>query len=129
MDSLILPSTCNTPAVTFLPDGNLTISGRAISAKAWRFFEPLFDWVNEYTENPAQDTTLNLEFEILHVDSLVKVMDICRLLAQLNKKGFNVSVNWYCEQGDDDMRDMAAMVSELLKSVTINEVMIEKDMT
>jgi len=127
MDSLILPSTFDTPQVAFHPEGSLTISGRAMSAKAWSFFGPLFEWLDEYRKNPPPSTTLNLEFDILHVDSLVKILDICKSLSVLTKKGCNVTINWYFEKDDEDMRETASMFSEILKSVRINEIVIEND--
>ncbi len=125
MQILNIPSTCNTPAVSFDPGGTLTIAGRSITTKAWSFYKPLFDWIEEYMKDPAPETILNLDFELLHVDSLVKVMDICKILSRLKKAGLRAEVYWYCEKEDEDMKDMAAMASELLKSIDVKEVIVE----
>ncbi len=128
MNSLILPSTNFTPAVTFHPNGHLSISGKARKIKVCNFFKPLFDWLEEYRYAPYQNTILNLEFEILHVDSLVKIIDICRMLATMSKTDHNVSINWYYEEEDEDMQEMAEMISELFKTVPVNKIMITKDL-
>ncbi len=127
MNSLIIPATYNTPAVSFDPAGELTIMGRSITTRALAFYGPLLEWLGDYSVNPAPLTILNLDFEILHVDSLARVMNICQLLAQLNRAGYNAAINWYCQKNDEDMRDMAGMVSELLKSIQINEILVETD--
>lgn len=127
MTSLIMSSTFYTPQVAFHPEGNFTISGKAMTTKACVLFKPILNWLEQYKKNPAQDTVLNLDFEILHVDCLVKLMDIFRLLESMIKKGHQVEVNWYYEKEDEDMKEIADMVSEILKALPVNKIMYEKD--
>ena len=115
-----------TPHVAFHPEGDLTISGKAMTTKACLFFNPVLNWLEQYKKSPAQNTVLNLNFEILHVDCLVKLMDIFRLLESITKKGHQAEVNWYYEKEDEDMKEIADMVSEILKALPVNKIMIEK---
>lgn len=127
MNSLIIPATYNTPVVSFDPAGELTIMGRSITTRTLAFYGPLLEWLVDYSVSPAPLTILNLDFEILHVDSLARVMDICKLLAQLNRAGYDAAINWYCQKNDEDMKDMAGMVSELLKSIKVNKILVKTD--
>lgn len=127
MNSLILPSTFYTPQVNFHTDGNLTISGKAMTTKTCILFEPIFNWLEQYQKAPAQNTILNIDLEILHVDCLVKLMNVFRLLESILEKGHNVEINWYYEKEDEDMKEIADMISEILKTIPVTRIIIEKD--
>ncbi len=127
MESLIIHATCNTPAVSFSTDGKLSISGRSITTKTWGFYNTLFSWLEEYAKDPAPVTVLDLEFEVLNVDSLGRLMDLFRFLTRLRRAGFEAEINWYFEKEDEDMTDVAAMVSEILGTIPVNGICIEKD--
>ena len=55
LKNLLVEATDKTPLIdlNFL-SGELILSGRSIPINAPRIFEPVLEWVNEYTRNPRK---------------------------------------------------------------------------
>ena len=56
----IISPTKNSPEVILDSKGIIKITGRLIPENAKDFFNPIEDWINEYFENPADITTVEI---------------------------------------------------------------------
>ncbi|MBW8051620.1 MAG: DUF1987 domain-containing protein [Cytophagales bacterium] len=103
MQNLELKATFKTPGVFFdAKKGTLEIEGRLIPDDAKAFFKILFDWIDQYCENPATKTVVKLYFEFLNTASKRSIMDILRKLEKLYKKGNDVKALWQYDEDDID---------------------------
>ena len=106
LQPLEIQPTLKTPYVWFQPDGNLIIKGRYIPEDISEFSEQLMDWVLAYINSPAESTILTLEFEYINDASKY----LLRIIQVLNKNCPNFTVEWFYEEGDDDMLELGEMI-------------------
>lgn len=106
MDSLRLENTSKSPSVNLI-SGLIEIKGRSIPENPKKFYKPIYDWIKKYGINPEPVTTINLNFEYIDTSSSKWVLDLLRLLDDINgKSNTEIKVNWYYEEGDYDMFDL-----------------------
>jgi hypothetical protein len=114
MNSLLIESTKKTPEVSFNADGRLKISGRSIPEDPTLFYDRLFEWTYHYCQEPSEITTLDIELEYFNSGSSKAILHILRALVDISKKGKKLTVNWYYEEGDDDIMERGEYYESIL---------------
>ncbi len=115
MNNLLIESTKKTPEVSFHTDGRLKISGRSIPEDPTQFYDQLFEWMYFYCQEPNDITTLDIELEYLNSGSSKAILHILRALVDLHKKGKRLTINWYYEEGDDDLMERGEYYESILE--------------
>ena len=124
MEAVSLESTKKTPAVLLDPSGKIRISGRSIPEDASKFYDTLLNWVLEYVTSPQDSTTVDIELEYFNSGSAKFVMQILRELSELIHNGKELKVNWYYEEGDDDILERGEYYASIL-DLSINFIETE----
>ena len=114
MDFFNLEGTKKTPGVSLDPAGKIELNGRSIPEDASKFFEVILNWVIEYCNNPKESTTVDVELEYFNSGSAKYVMQILRELSELRTNGKDLTVNWYYEEGDDDILERGEYYASIL---------------
>lgn len=114
MNNLLIESTKKTPEVSFNVDGRLKISGRSIPEDATVFYDTLFEWIFFYCQEPGNMTTLDVELEYFNSGSSKAILHILRALVDVSKKTNRLTVNWYYEEGDDDIMERGEYYESIL---------------
>ncbi|MFC2115551.1 DUF1987 domain-containing protein [Bacteroidota bacterium] len=115
MEALTLESTKKTPLVNLDPGGKLRIGGRSIPEDASKFFDSILKWVLEYVASPQDLTTIDIELEYFNSGSAKFVMQILRELSELIHNGKELKINWYYEEGDDDILERGEYYASILE--------------
>jgi hypothetical protein len=115
MENLLIESTKKTPDVAFNVDGRMRISGRSIPEDASKFYDDLFEWVYLYGQNPPESTTIDIELEYFNSGSSKALLHILRALTEIIKKGNKLTINWYYEEGDDDIMERGEYYESILE--------------
>jgi hypothetical protein len=107
MNPLMIEGTAKTPAIAFAADGTtLTISGRSIPENTAAFFQPVFDWLDAFAQQPPAQATLKVQLEYFNTSSSKCLLDIFRKLEGVQQSGKGkVSVEWAFEEEDEDMME------------------------
>ncbi|WP_338763135.1 DUF1987 domain-containing protein [Bernardetia sp. ABR2-2B] len=102
------------PTVNFAPEeGVLEISGESYHEYTIEFFQPIFEWLNNYLEQEGRTFTFNFRMTYFNTSSSRRFLEIFDLLEEYNKsKGGNVTVNWYYEKDDVDMLESGEEYAE-----------------
>lgn len=114
MENLLISSTKRTPEVSFNTDGRLVLSGRSIPEDPTRFYDQLFEWVFYYCQQPSNTTTVDISLEYFNSGSSKAILEILRALVDSAKKGKQISINWYYEEGDDDILERGEYYEAIL---------------
>jgi hypothetical protein len=114
MNNLLIESTKKTPEVSLNTDGRLKISGRSIPEDPTKFYDQLFEWIYFYCLEPNEVTTLDVELEYFNSGSSKALLHILRALVDISKKGKKLSINWYYEEGDDDIIERGEYYESIL---------------
>ena len=127
MNSLIIPPTPKTPEVLFdAAQGKLIIAGRSIPENALDFFQPLKNWLMEYSSHPTQLTILDVKLEYFNTSSSKMLLDLMKVLERLYTEGSTVQINWFYEEEDEDMleagEDYQAIIRVPFVMVAVDEM-------
>jgi len=110
MHDLMIPGTDSLPEVSFKTSGDFRLYGRALPEDASKFFNPIFDWVREFT-GEMYNIEINLDYFNTSVSK--KLLELFRIVE--NKPGEKkVNVKWMYEDGDDEMLESGEIYKELL---------------
>ena len=116
MDNLLIESTKKTPEVSFNVDGRIKISGRSIPEDATKFYDDLYEWIFYYCQHPSESTTVDIELEYFNSGSSKAILHILRALVDVEKKGHKITINWYYEEGDDDIMERGEYYESILNT-------------
>jgi hypothetical protein len=106
MDNLIIEGTGKTPEIRFNTAGTIEIAGKSIPENSIGFYQPLYNWVDEYVRNAAATTEVKISLEYFNTSSSKCLLDILRKLEALHRSGGSkVTVSWYYEADDEDMME------------------------
>lgn len=114
MELVSLESTKRTPSVLLDPSGRIRIGGRSIPEDASKFYDNILNWVLDYCHTPSDSTIVDIELEYFNSGSAKFVMQILRELSELLVEGRDLKVNWYYEEGDDDILERGEYYSSIL---------------
>jgi len=114
MELVSLESTKKTPNVLLDPSGRIRIGGRSIPEDASKFYDNILNWVLDYCHTPSDSTIVDIELEYFNSGSAKFVMQILRELSELLTEGKDLKVNWYYEEGDDDILERGEYYSSIL---------------
>lgn len=104
-----------TPVIDFDVNGKLIIGGKSIPENTPEFYQPVFDWLDEYSKSPAKITELNVHLEYFNTSSSKCLLDLFRKLEVLKESGKSeVSVIWIYEEEDEDMLEAGEDYKSLL---------------
>ena len=115
MEKFIANSTSKSPYIS-LDKGMFQFSGRSIPEDAKKIFKPVIDWIRAYKPADEKNTTINFCFDYLDTSSSKCVFDILKVLDELYEKGHDIEINWYYEEGDDDMLDLGIHLKSFVKA-------------
>ncbi len=127
MKDFQLEASPKTPKLTFDYDlGNFEISGRSIPENSIEFYQPLLDWLNDYSQKPQNQTVLSIKLEYFNTSSSKCLVEIFRKLEKIHRDGHSVEVTWHYEEEDEDMLESGEDFREIIK-IPFNMVVAEED--
>jgi hypothetical protein len=114
MEELRLTATKNTPEVVLLPEGFIRIRGRSIHENVTEFFSPVEKWFSEYIEKPADNTCIEMNLEYFNSASAKVFIHLLQKITYVSLKDKKFVVNWYYEDGDEDILERGEYFSSVL---------------
>lgn len=96
-----------TPELLFVPgEGLLVIRGKSIPENPREFYQPLYEMLPDYAENPAPQTKITIRLEYYNTSSAKCLVDLLKYLEALHKNGkTQMRVHWEYKQEDSDMAE------------------------
>jgi hypothetical protein len=105
-----------TPSINLdAESGEMEFSGKSIPENSAQLYEPVMDWINNYLEKPAENTTFVVKLEYFNTSSSKYLLEIFRRFEELFKTGKKVAVQWYYELEDEDMQESGDDFRDILK--------------
>jgi len=127
MENLQIEGSPKTPSVKFNSvEGVLELKGRSIPENSVEFYQPLYDWLDKYSESNPVKTTIDIKLEYFNTSSSKCILDIFKKLEGINEKGSEVLFNWFFEEDDEDMeeagQDYQAIIGLPFNMVLVDEI-------
>lgn len=115
MNNLIINEMDDSPRISFSGEnGKLEISGKSLPENVSSFYNPVLEWLNEYSRKPLPETELTFKLTYFNTASSKLILDILTILEKMNLEGKKVLVNWYYPDYDEDMCDAGIEYSEMV---------------
>lgn len=84
--------------------GVCEIGGESYLEEATEFYQPIYDWLVEYTKT-KKPLYFNFKLSYVNTSSSKHILFILRLLNQYGEDGNKIETNWYIESGDMDIEE------------------------
>jgi hypothetical protein len=115
METIKIQGSEDTPKI-ILDAGNeiLEISGRSLPEDVSSFYEPVLNWLNEYSENPNKKTVFNFKLTYFNTASSKLLLDILMKLEEMHEKGQEVLIRWHYPEDDEDMAEAGEEYADIV---------------
>ena len=122
MENLNIAETKYTPVINLDTNGTISMIGKSYPENTFEFYAPMMDWVKEYFETSAKDTTtVNLEITYFNSSSSKLFFDFFDLLEE-NNDDHDIVINWIFDEenesaeeaGEDFIEDFEDLNIELV---------------
>jgi hypothetical protein len=106
METIKIQGTEDTPKIILDVDNDIMeISGRSLPEDVSAFYEPVLNWLKEYSENPLDKTVFNFRLTYFNTASSKLLLDILMILEELKENGHDVLIVWHYPEEDEDMEE------------------------
>lgn len=123
MESLYIEPTEFTPRIFFdIENGTFELSGFSRPENVIGFYKPILKWLEDYNDNVLSKNinfdksilTLNLKMTYFNSASSKFLLDVMLEFMKFMSKGNKVEVNWYYEEGDDEILESGEEIADML---------------
>lgn len=81
------------------------ISGKTCPEDAIEFYQPVFDWLDEYSKNPLEKTVFDFKLTYFNTVSSKIIMMIMMRLEEISESGNEMIIRWFYPEDDDDIEE------------------------
>ncbi len=114
MNELRIEATKSSPEILLNPGGMIRIRGRSIHENTLDFYKPVEDWINSYVIDPAEVTCIDMNLEYFNSASAKFMIQLFQKISRVRLKNKKFIVNWYYEEGDEDIYERGEYFSSVL---------------
>ncbi len=95
-------------------NGVFEMTGRACPEDPIEFYQPIFDWLDEYSEAPSELMVFNFNMTYYNTASSKALMTMMQRLEEISESGNKVLVRWHYQADDDDMMEAGNDYNEMI---------------
>ncbi|MDI3526253.1 MAG: hypothetical protein PWR03_436 [Tenuifilum sp.] len=115
MEVIKIMGTDDTPTVILDAENEIfEISGRSLPEDVTAFYDPILQWLDEYSESPNAKTIFTFKLVYFNTASSKLLLDILMKLEQLKENGHDVLVRWYYPDDDEDMQEAGEEYADIV---------------
>lgn len=115
LEPIKIPAQEDTPSVVLDKENQVfEIGHRSLPENAIAFYEPILNWLTEYSKDPLPKTVFNFKLEYFNTASAKQLAKVLLLLQELAKNN-DVLIRWHYLKDDTDMHASGVRFSKLLK--------------
>ncbi len=116
MQAIKIKGSDDTPTVTLDKEGgNFEISGRSLPEDVAAFYEPILEWLDEYSESPLDKTIFNFKLEYFNTASSKLLLDVLLKLEDMFDDGKDILVKWHFPDDDEDMEEAGEEYADIVE--------------
>lgn len=126
MEIFVKKATKYTPHIELNPEsGIFNITGKSYPENTFEFYKPVVQWVEEYFQNPQEQTVINMEIIYFNSSSSKFFFDMFDKLEEKAEDGHQIIINWIYDEDNDVAEEAGEDFQEDFEALTIN--LIAKD--
>lgn len=114
MQALVFNAQDDTPHVILDKENNIfELSGKSLPEDVVKFYQPIYNWLKQYVNNPNDETIVKLKIDYFNSASHKAINYMLEILSDIDKTGKKVSVKWHYLTEDEDMLETGHDFEEL----------------
>lgn len=106
--------------------GKFEISGKTCPEDAIEFYDPVFEWLDEYSDNPLAKTVFDFRLTYFNTVSSKILMMIMMRLEEIYEDGNDVTIRWFYPEDDEDLEEAGEDFESMLE-VNFEMISYEED--
>jgi len=115
MEVINIKGTEDTPNVILdKENGKFEISGRSLPEDVNMFFEPIMDWIDEYSESPLDKTVFDFKLEYFNTASSKIILDILLKFEEIAENGKDILIQWHYHADEEDMLEAGEEYADIV---------------
>ena len=129
MRNLIVEPGPKSPKVVFDVDKyHFELAGRSIPEDSVAFYKKIYAWLDKFGPELSGRVEFDFKLEYFNTSSSKCILDVFKRINNINKTNDNaeVAINWYVEEGDDDMVDTGEDYKALLSDIEFNIIEVDE---
>ncbi len=116
MNTIKLRGTDDTPNVTLDIENNIfEISGRSLPEDVASFYQPILDWIDTELKAYKDKIVFVFKMNYFNTASSKLLLDILIRLEKMYANGQDVSIHWYHDEDDEDMKEAGEEYAEIVE--------------
>ena len=116
METIKLAGSFQAPTVTLdAKAGIFELKGICFLTNAYEFFFPILAWLDEYEKHPNPVSVFVFDFTYVNTASQKMLFEILKKLNRMKEDGKNISIEWFFEENDDDLKSLGDDLLSLTK--------------
>ncbi|RLD64430.1 MAG: nuclear pore complex subunit [Bacteroidetes bacterium] len=116
MEVIKIIGTDDTPNVILDANNNIfEISGRSLPEDVASFYEPILDWLDDYSEEANKKTIFDFKLVYFNTASSKLILDILLKLEEMYEAGKDVLVRWHFPDDDEDMEEAGEEYADIVE--------------
>lgn len=124
----LIKGTATTPTISYDAESNhLYISGRSLPENAVVEYAFIHDWMKQHHGTFGQQMKVTVMLEYINSTSLKELSVFFLALDQEARSGTGVTVQWYYEEFDEDMKDTGYDLMDVFGHIRFEMVTLPED--
>ena len=119
----------STPEINFDAENNkLEIRGQSYPENAFKFYDPVLNWVDEYLKQVKGEVTIEIDLNLPYINTSSSkcIMMLLDKLEKAFQEGTKIVINWYYDENNDSELECAEEFKEDV-NLPINLVPVSKN--
>ncbi|MTI83735.1 MAG: DUF1987 domain-containing protein [Firmicutes bacterium] len=115
MQKLIIEGSKSTPEINFDPECNiLSIKGQSYPENAFKFYESIFSWVDEYMQKLTTEVSVKIDFTLPYINTSSSkcIMMLLEKFDEAFLAGKNIILFWYYDLENESELECAEEFTE-----------------
>ncbi len=115
MNKLHIEGSKSTPTVILDAEkNNLFLQGQSYPENAFKFYEPIFQWVDEYLEKLNAEVLVQIDFNLPYINTSSSkcIMMLLEKLDKAYESGKKLTLNWYYNEDNESELECAEEFKE-----------------
>ena len=115
MDIIKIQGTDDTPTVILDVESEIfQLSGRSLPEDVGAFYDPILDWLEDFSESSHSKMTFGFKLEYFNTASSKLLLDILLKLEDMFENGKEIMVKWYYPEDDEDMEEAGEEYADIV---------------
>lgn len=116
MEVLKIAGNRTIPNLHFDANNNVfEIGGRSCPEDVAKFYQPLFDWLDEYRKSPREKTVFDFKLIYFNTASAKILLNLMQKIEALAKDGHEVLIRWHYPDDDEDLEEAGEDYEDLIE--------------